>query len=90
MNGPALPARPRRPTKPAGRRADPIDRDVAELTGAILFVRERRASTVTVCNLRQCALAVEAVRALADASGVEVELLPRPDGLGSDVAVRAR
>jgi hypothetical protein len=90
MNGPAVSARPRRPAKPAGRLAGPIDREVAELTSAILFVAERRASTVEVCNLRQCTSAVEAVRALADASGVELELLQRPDGRGCDVAVRAR
>jgi hypothetical protein len=67
-----------------------MDRAVAELTSAVLFVAERRSSTLKICNLRKCASAVEAVRALADASGVEVELLPRPDGRGSDVAVRAR
>ncbi len=70
--------------------ADPFDRDVAELTSAILYVAERRASTLEVCNLRQCVRAVEAVRALADAWGVELELIPRPDRRGCDVAVRAR
>jgi hypothetical protein len=67
-----------------------MDRAVAELTGAILFVAERRSSTLKVCNLGRCVSAVEAIRALADASGVELELLPRPDGRGCDVAVRAR
>jgi hypothetical protein len=67
-----------------------MDRAVAELTSAVLFVAERRSSTLKICNLGQCVSAVEAVRALALASGVELQLLPRPDGRGFDVAVRAR
>jgi hypothetical protein len=54
-----------------------------------MYVAIHPASRLEVINLRDCPSAVDAVRALADASNVELELLPRP-GVGSDVAVRAR
>jgi len=67
-----------------------IEREIEEVTGAILLVTDRRQSRVLVCNLAHCAAVVDAVQALADEVGVDIELIARPDGHGCDVAIQGR
>ena len=45
---------------------------------------------VLISNLVDCSGAVRGLRGLADAAGVDLELLPRSDGRGCDIAVTAR
>jgi len=67
-----------------------LEREIEEVTGAILLVTDRRHSRVLVCNLAHCAAVVDAVQVLADEAAVDIELIARPDGHGCDIAVRGR
>jgi hypothetical protein len=72
-----------RPTSPLGREA-------AQVLAAIYLVAEGRAPSVVVSNLAGLDRIFEALRGVADSVQVRLELLPRPDGRGSDIAVRGR
>ncbi len=66
-----------------------IERAFEELAGAILLVSTGRSPAVLISNLAYCNEAIELTRPMADKAGIELELIPRVDGHGCDVAVRA-
>jgi hypothetical protein len=82
--GPAALARPDPEIDPEAARA------IGELTGAILLVSGGGFPAVVITNLARCQEAIEAMRAMADEAGVDLEPIARLDGDGCDVAVRAR
>jgi hypothetical protein len=67
-----------------------IEREIEEVTAAILLAADGWPSRVLVCNLVHSAEVAEAVADLADELEVDVELLERVDGRGCDVALRVR
>jgi hypothetical protein len=71
-----------------GRRAAVHAR--AEIEAAIMLVAGGHFPRVLISNLVDCTGAVRDLRGLADAAGVDLELLPRSDGRGCDIAVSTR
>ena len=71
-----------------GRRAAVQARE--EIEAAIMLVAGGHFPRVLISNLVDCAGAVRGLRGLADAAGVDLELLPRSDGRGCDIAVTTR
>jgi hypothetical protein len=71
-----------------GRRATMHARE--EIEAAIMLVAGGHFPRVLISNLVDCGGAVRNLRGVADAAGVDLELLPRTDGRGCDIAVTAR
>lgn len=67
-----------------------IEREIEEVTAAILLAADLRQSKVLVCNLAHGAAVADAVADLADETEVDIELIARAGGRGCDIAVRSR
>lgn len=67
-----------------------LEQETREVLAALGLVGDRRHLSVVVCNLSHAPAVVESVRGLADVADVDIELIARLDGAGSDVVIRGR
>ncbi len=66
-----------------------LDRECAEVGAAVLLASGGRVSSVVVCNLKHARVVVPALRGVAAELAVRLEPIARPDGTGTDSAVRS-
>jgi hypothetical protein len=91
VGAPGLPPRSHPPeTSTRGfERQRQLDRECSEVTSAILLASGARASRVVVCNLDHAPVVAQAMRGLARRVAVDLVLLARSDGTGTDIAVQS-
>lgn len=77
------------PTDRLERRRE-LERECGEVTAAILTAASSNVSRVIVCGLRRPGVVVEALRGVASELALDLVLIARPDGTGSDIAVAPR